>query len=57
MKCKNCGRQCVPRACKYCYKDNCILCEELELHDCPYIQIEIENDMIMLKDKRRIVNT
>jgi hypothetical protein len=57
MKCSNCGRTCVPCKCKYCFKETCILCKELELHDCPYIQIEIENDMIMLKDKRRVVNT
>ena len=57
MKCKNCGRQCVPRACKYCYKDNCILCEELELHDCPHTQQEIEKDMDRLKDKTTLIDT
>jgi len=57
MKCVNCGRTCVPDACHYCYKDYCVLCRELELHDCPYIQKEIETDMERLKDKCALCST
>lgn len=57
MKCVNCGRTCVPNACHYCYKDYCVLCRELELHDCPYIQKEIETDMERLKDKCALCST
>ena len=56
-RCSNCRRECSPEKCLNCYREVCKTCSYSELHECPNITYEIEQDMNKFKEKIHLINT